>query len=424
MLALGIDIGTSGVRTAVLDRGGELISMAKASHLPQSNGALDANLWWDAVENCIRAQETALEKTSYSLAQVTHIAVDGTSGTMVLTDEVLNPVSPALMYNSKGFDAEANLIAQHAPDPHIARGSNSALSRAMRLVSIAERKPVHLLHQADFIAAKLMGRGGVSDPNNSLKTGFDPENAEWPAWIGEVFDAELLPKVLPVGEVFGPVAPQISTRLGFAPDAVVCAGTTDSIAAFLAGAPLEEGVVVTSLGSTLAIKMLLTKRIDDPSIGLYSHRIRDHWLVGGASNTGGAVLLNHFTPDEMNALSAKIDPKKPTDLSYYPLLTLGERFPINDPTLAPKLSPRPSEDHLFLQGMFEGIAQIEAKCYAEISQRSGCVPKCVFTAGGGGANPVWSDIRKRVLKVPMKDLRFSEAAVGAARVALLNQAPG
>ena len=229
------------------------------------------------------------------------------------------------------------------------------------------------------------------------------------------------PRVHPVGEVFNRVTSEVANRHNFAPDAVVCAGTTDSIAAFLAGAPLEEGVAVTSLGSTLAIKMLLAKRIDDPSIGLYSHRIRDHWLVGGASNTGGAVLLNYFTPDEMDALSTHIDPNNPTNLSYYPLLTSGERFPINDPNLAPNLTPRPSEDHLFLQGMFEGIAQIEERCYAAISERSGCDPKRVFSAGGGASNPVWTKIRENVLQMPIENLKFTEAAIGAAKVALLSE---
>ena len=421
MLALGIDIGTSGVRTAVLDQDGNLISMAKAPHLPQPNKDLDANLWWDAVQNCLQTQAEALENTSWSMAHIKRIAVDGTSGTMVLTDGELNPVSPALMYNSKGFDAEAALLAEHAPDPHITRGSNSALARALRLNSLAERRPEHLLHQADFIVAKLTGLGGFSDPNNSLKTGFDPENSEWPEWINEIFNATLLPRVHPVGEVFNRVTFEVANCHNFAPDAVVCAGTTDSIAAFLAGAPLEEGVAVTSLGSTLAIKMLLTKRIDDPSIGLYSHRIRDHWLVGGASNTGGAVLLNYFTPDEMDALSTHIDPNNPTNLSYYPLLTSGERFPINDPNLAPNLTPRPSEDHLFLQGMFEGIAHIEERCYAAISERSGCDPKRVFSAGGGASNPVWTKIRENVLQLPIAKLKFTEAAIGAAKVALLSE---
>jgi hypothetical protein len=43
---------------------------------------------------------------------------------------------------------------------------------------------------------------------------------------------------------------------------------------------------VTSLGSTLAIKLLSETRIDDARYGLYSHRLGSSWLVGGASNTG------------------------------------------------------------------------------------------------------------------------------------------
>lgn len=47
------------------------------------------------------------------------IGVDGTSGSMVLTDANLVPVTRALMYNSSGFMAEAEAIARHAPNPLI-----------------------------------------------------------------------------------------------------------------------------------------------------------------------------------------------------------------------------------------------------------------------------------------------------------------
>jgi hypothetical protein len=42
--------------------------------------------------------------------------------------------------------------------------------------------------------------------------------------------------------------------------------------------------------------------------GGFSHRLDDMWLVGGASNTGGAVLRNLFTDEQLKALSARIDP--------------------------------------------------------------------------------------------------------------------
>jgi len=285
-LALGIDVGTSGVRTAVMD-GAKLVSMARADHPVQDLQNIDANGWWEAVTNCLTTQTSALHELGLDPSDITGIAVDGTSGSMVLTDRDLNPVSPALMYNSKGFDAEAAKIAALEPEIHIAKGSNSALARAMRLVSLATDAPAHLLHQADFIAAKLMGSGGHSDFNNALKTGFDPETESWPSWVDAVIDPALLPKVHNPGAPVAPISAHIAEQFGLSKAVMIHAGTTDSIAAFLACAPLKEGVAVTSLGSTLAVKLLSPVRIDDPMVGLYSHRLGDLWLVGGASNTGG-----------------------------------------------------------------------------------------------------------------------------------------
>lgn len=48
-------------------------------------------------------------------------------------------------------------------------------------------------------------------------------------------------------------------------------GTTDSIAAFLAAGVSTPGKAVTSLGSTLALKLLSTTRVDDASSGIYRY---------------------------------------------------------------------------------------------------------------------------------------------------------
>ena len=42
--------------------------------------------------------------------------------------------------------------------------------------------------------------------------------------------------------------------------------------------------------------------VNDPDTGVYSHRIGDLWLAGGASNSGGAVLAHYFQPHELEAL--------------------------------------------------------------------------------------------------------------------------
>ncbi|RYR34646.1 hypothetical protein Ahy_A10g049619 [Arachis hypogaea] len=82
-------------------------------------------------------------------------------------------------------------------------------------------------------------------------------------------------------------------------------------------------MIVTSLGSTLAIKLLSNTRIEDSRFGVYSHRLDDKWLIGGASNTGGAVLRQLFTDDQLEELSEHIDPSKTSLLDYYPLPKTG-----------------------------------------------------------------------------------------------------
>lgn len=61
----------------------------------------------------------------------------------------------------------------------------------------------------------------------------------------------------------------------------VHAGTTDAIAAFLASGVATAGQAVSSLGSTLAIKLLSDAPVDDSRYGVYSHRLgaalREAW---------------------------------------------------------------------------------------------------------------------------------------------------
>jgi D-ribulokinase len=363
----------------------------------------------------------ALRDAGHDPAAIASIAVDGTSGSLVLTDGALMPVTRALMYDDAGFDAEAARIAACAPAPHIARGPGSALARALRLAAEdTDGRAVHLLHQADVIAARLMGRGGLTDLNNALKTGLDPVTGRWPDWISRLpLRANLLPRALPPGAAMGRIDGTVACRLGLPTCAMIHAGTTDSIAAFLAAADPVPGQAVTSLGTTLAVKLFSDRRIDAPEMGLYAHRLGAGWLLGGASNTGGGVLAQLFSPAQLESLSARIDPSVESPLDYYPLLKPGERFPVNDPILPPRMEPRPGDDAAFLHGLFESMARIEGRAYDLLTDLGAPAPRRILTAGGGAANNVWSAIRARVLGLPVLAAERPEAAIGSARLAQL-----
>lgn len=414
-LFLGIDIGTTGVRSAVVDREGGVVATARTAHRPQEPGREDARLWWDAARDCVQEQMARLALLGNEAARVAHVAVDGTSGTVVLANADLEPVTRALSYNVGGFAAEAERIARLAPETHIARGAESALARALRLQDEdVEGRAAHLLHQADYIAARLVGRGGHSDVMNALKTGIDPETATWPNWVAELVSPHLLPEAHMLGMPLGTIQPSVAEDLGLPKRARVHAGTTDSIAAFLAAADMEAGVAVTSLGSTLAVKLLSPLRVEDPAKGVYSHRVGAAWMAGGASNTGGRVLRKHFSDARLAELGARIDPERDPGLDYYPLLEPGERFPVRDPDLAPRLTPRPDDDALFLHGILDGIARIEARCYQALEEAGAGRPRRIHTAGGGAASEVFTAIRARRLGMMPLPAQHAEAAAGVA----------
>ncbi|WP_310411316.1 FGGY-family carbohydrate kinase, partial [Chamaesiphon sp. OTE_8_metabat_110] len=327
--------------------------------------------------------------------------------------------TPILYYDDRAQTVLSQLRSI-VPSGHLALSATSSLAKLYWMASQANfpdlnsRQAHYFLHQADWLAAQLHGKLGISDYHNALKLGYDVESLTYPDWLETHPYRPLLPQVLAPGTPIGTVLPAVARELGLTTECVVCAGTTDSIAAFIASGVTTPGVAVTSLGSTLVIKLLSHTRVDAPSYGIYSHRLGDLWLVGGASNTGGAVLRHFFSDTELASLSAEIDPDLPSQLDYYPLLTPGDRFPINDPNLAPRLTPQPDCPVEFLHGLLTGIAKIEARGYELLAELGATPLTAIYTAGGGAKNATWTKIRQRYLPVPIFGSQHQEAAYGAA----------
>ena len=408
--AIGIDVGTSGVRAALVDTAGAALAVGSAPLAP--TGRRDPFAWWRAVEAALAALRAAAD-----LSGVRAIAVDGTSGTILVLDDVGQQLGEASLYNDPAPEAAVRAVATVAPTGSATRGAASPLARLLAMQDMPSA--ARLAHQADWIAARLGAPLGISDENNALKTGYDPVLRCWPGWLRDLgIRFALLPDVVEPGTPVGTIDPTLAARFGLPADTVIAAGTTDGCAAFLATGADAVGEAVTSLGSTLTLKQLCDRPIFSPEHGVYSHRLGAHWLAGGASNSGGAALARHFSPDALAALSARIDPLTESGLDYYPLPGPGERFPFADPSLPPRDTPRPADDARHLQGLLEGIARIEALGYRRLAELGGPALVSVRTVGGGARNAAWTAIRRRALGVELLPAKSEEAAVGAAVLAI------
>ena len=414
---LGIDIGTSGCRSCVIDADAAIkVEIRTTLPAPDRSGSAveqDPEIWWTALT--ANLDQLAHE---FPLESIEALALDGTSATLLCCDADGTPLSPALMYNDARAAEQSAQVDRVAPMDTAARGASASLAKLLWLLQQPACKTArHTLHQADWLLGRLAGHFGVTDENNALKLGYDVVNSCWPAWLGELdIPPSLLPDVVPAGYPLGTLTEALCKRWGMSAYTRILSGTTDSTASFIATGA-GPGEAVTSLGSTLVLKVLSDTPVFSPEHGVYSHRLGDSWLVGGASNSGGAVLQQYFSQEEITRFTDMLSANQPTGLDYYPLVGTGERFPVNDPELQPRLEPRPADDAIFFQGILEGIARIELQGYQRLIELGAPWPLTVITTGGGAVNNAWSTIREQLLGIPVVAAEHQEAAYGAALLA-------
>lgn len=415
---IGIDVGTSGVRTIVMNKRCEILSGGSACLFADlGDDHRSPLLWWQGIEQ-------ALVKTlaQIPVEQLVAICIDGTSGTVLPVDALGNCLAEPKMYNDAVEDGRILAsIASLMPSSSAAGGATSGLAKALYFSAL---KPAHIIHQADWIVGKFTNDYTHTDANNALKSGYDPVTGCWPDWITETgFNTQLFPVVSIPGTPLATVSEKISRQFSISDKVQIIAGTTDGCASFLATGASDVGDAVTALGSTLTIKLLSDKPVFAPEYGVYSHRIGDKWLAGGASNSGGRALAQFFTTEALSSLSSVMDTSRPSGLDYYPLPAQGERFPINDPQLQPRTEPRPDDDILFLQGLLEGISAIELLGYQRLMDNDAPQLRSICTVGGGSTNQSWTSIRQRMMVNRFEEVVFrradsEEAAAGTARLAV------
>jgi sugar (pentulose or hexulose) kinase len=414
---IGIDVGTSACRACAIDEHSKVIGEARTGlPAPARDGTAveqDADVWWQCLTDTLGDLNRRLDPS-----RVRRLAIDATSSTLLMSDRQGRPLTPGLMYNDTRAIREAETLRPFAPADSAAQGASSSLAKLLYLRKTVSQPAYLALHQADWLAGKLTGSFGTSDENNALKMGYDPVRRCWPDWLDTLGNVRgCLPEVVPPGTVIGTVDPAVANRWHWPDKVEIAAGTTDSTAGFIATGAENVGTAVTALGSTLVVKILSDKPVFAAQYGVYSHRLGDRWLAGGASNAGGTLLRRLFTPQQIEQYTHAMHPRRLTGLDYYPLPAAGERFPVCDPHLQPRLEPRPANNAEFFQGILEGLARIEQRGYRLLADLGAPFPEYVLSVGGGAGNPGWTQIREQMLGVPVTAARQQEAAYGAALLA-------
>lgn len=423
----GIDVGTRSVRAAVLDEHGRLLGDGSA--VIASDWCLgprheqSADSWWMALVEAVRSALAALSDQ----VVIGAVALDATSGTLLVEGADGSARGPALMYDDLRAASEAELaqaVGARLWDVLGYRMQPSwALPKAMWLVArgmvgAGER----VVHQSDHLVRRLVGAPVPTDTSNALKTGVDLRVATWPA---DVFDelglsTSTFPEVVLPGTVIGAVGVEGAVATGLLTGTPVRAGMTDGCAAQIAAAALRPGRWVSVLGTTLVVKGSTREVVRDPGGTVYSHRHPDGgWLPGGASSTGAGVIAQLFgtDPEVLDVLTAQAAALPPVSGVTYPLAGTGERFPFVAPAAHGFLAEDALTPAAHFAALCTGVAYVERLAYDVLASLGADVSGPVALTGGAARNNWWNQLRTDVLGRPTLRPSSVEAAVGMAVLA-------
>jgi xylulokinase len=426
-LLLGIDIGTGSTKGVLVDGSGTVIAsetVAHAMQLPRPGWAeVDAEaMWWHEV--CAISATLSVQVPVGS--RIAGMCVSGVGPCLVLCDDDLRPLRPAILY---GIDTRAaaeidSLTAEFGAEVIMERAGTQLSSQAVgpKLEWVRRHEPdvfaeaTRWYGSNSYIAAKLTGEY-VLDHHTASQC--DPLYATreftWNTeWAERICGHLPLPRLVWPSEVIGVVHAAAAAATGVPAGTPVAAGTIDAFSEAFSVGVRQPGDQMLMYGSTMFLVQIIDTYYSDPALWTTAGIDRGtHALAAGTSTAGSLVNWLQATtggaPFDTLMAEAQAVPPGSEGLLVLPYLA-GERTPVFDPAargVFAGLTLRHGRGHLFraaYEGISFGVRQIlERFDDAHTGRRTVAV-------GGGLRSPIWAqtltDITGRVQQIP-------EQAIGA-----------
>lgn len=429
---LGLDLGTQSARCVAVDGTGQVLATAARPLTGRRDGnrhEQDPEQWWRALTAACREALDGIDAR-----RVRGLAIDGTSGTILLADDRGTPRTPGLMYDDGRAAAQAAAVNAAGEKVWQELGYRTMQpSWALpKLASLLEDDPVlrtgsRLLHQVDLITWRLAGRQLASDASHALKTGYHLVEERWPHQVMEELGVPegLLPDVVRPGSPLGAVCAAAADVTGIPEGTTIVAGMTDGCAAQIGAGALAPGAWNSVLGTTLVLKGSSPHLVRDPAGVVYCHRgPGGTWLPGGASSSGAGALSQRFPSADLDALTAQAAALDPDAVAYPLVAGGGERFPFRAPGAEPFLLGHAPTGAAEFHAVLLGVACLERLCFDYLDHLGAPVDGPLTLTGGGARNAYWCQLRADVLGRPVRLPQHAEGAVGMAVLAATSSGAG
>ena len=437
MIFAGIDLGTSGIKIALVDEAGVCrASAARPSpvEIPQVGWSQqDPDQWWELSRDIF---DELVATHPELMARLTGISLSGHMLGPVLLDKSNRPTTPCILWNDQRALAECDELLAKVPDigwrangqPDPGLGAPKLLWLAKHIPEALEAADILMLPK-DYVCLQLTGERSTEYSDASGTMLLDCASGEWDDELlaAAGWDRARLPPLLQSCDPAGQLKPELCARWGTPDRVLVAAGSGDNYAAALGVGAAVSGHAALSIGTSgvLCAADEVFHPAPEQAILTTPHAAPGLFLSMGVvmSATQSLDWLSRLTSVSAPDLAAMGEARAANGIADLPLSrpsVTGVRTPDNRPDaqgfIGGLTAGHDAADVAY--AILEGVAMQFYAAYT--AQKAADVPIDTLAAVGGGTRSVfWVALIATLLdtEISIPEQGEISACLGAARMA-------
>jgi len=435
---LGIDVGTTGTKSALFDENGSLVDIEYKSYSIQypEEGWVeqDADDWWNALVETVRA----VVSRNACGSEVVSVCLATQGGALILLDENFHPVYNAVSWLDTRAKETSEKLTQRISVKELYETCGWPIVGGLNFPNVFwfREKRLELLKKTcyfastiDYINYLLTGKFCIDYTNLAIEMFLDLNTRDYSDKILQIagIARSSVPEIVPSGNVIGRLTNNAAKTLGLPGSVVVVSGAHDQYCANIGAGAVNVGDCVLSAG-TAWVLLATCEKLYFNEDSLTGQGITSA-LFPGLHPLDGKYGLMTSVPFGGNSLKWFRDVLRPgTD---YKQLN-KDVFTVNSGSggllFIPIMSSHSGKGAFlgidgihtmkhFTRAVFEGVSFVNRRHF-DMIQEAGVAMNNLIMIGGGAKSSVWPQIVADVCNVPviLPELRDS-ACAGAAILA-------
>ncbi len=450
---IGIDIGTTGCKSIIVDNNGKLINSATEEYplYTPNPGWAEQNPkdWWEAT---VKTIQKIIKKSDIDIKSIKGIGLSGQMHGLIPLDKDFNVIRPAFLWNDQRTKKQCEEIINTAGgEKELLNYTNNSMLPGYtggKIIWLKEEEPDNYKKSKIFLNPKDYIRFCLTDKlatevSDASGTGlFDVKNRKWSKELLKILDipSSLLPECYESPEITGYITDDVSSLTGLPKGIPVVGGGGDSVIQTTGTGLINEGILGLTLGTAGIVAMGLDSfRFNSTGkLQIFCNNAPNKWHIMGVTLAAGGSyhwFKNTLCKYEIDLAKKKKQSvfeiineniEKETEpgsknLLFLPYL-IGERCPYPDPNakgVFMGLTLRHNHSDM-ARSVMEGVSFSLKQVYELITDMDKSLTADeIRISGGGSASKLWRQILADIFQLPVKTVSGSKegGAYGAALVA-------